>query len=164
MSKLKILRITTETYSLHILLKGQLNYMGQQGMEVFMASTPDVNVPDLEQQQNASFYPLPLTRELTPFKDLLALYACIRLIKKLKPQIVHTHSPKAGIVGMLAAFICGVPVKIHTVAGLPLMEVRGLKRKLLNFVESLTYWCSDWVLPNSKELRTFIIESKLTIN
>jgi glycosyltransferase involved in cell wall biosynthesis len=161
---IKLLRISTETYSLNILLKGQLNYMTKQGIEVFMASSPDENVSYLEEQQNAKFFPLPLSRELTPIKDLIALYHTIRLIIKLKPQIVHTHSPKAGIVGMLAAFLCGVPVKVHTVAGLPLMEATGSKRKLLNLVESLTYWCADWVLPNSNELKNFIIDKKLTSN
>ncbi len=147
---------------MHILLKGQLNFMSQKGLEVYMASTPDANVPALEEQQNAKFFPLPLSRELTPVKDLIALYHTIRLIQKLKPQIVHTHSPKAGVVGMLAAFLCRVPVKIHTVAGLPLMEVTGAKRKLLNFVESFTYWCADWVLPNSQELKKFILDHDFT--
>lgn len=164
MNKVKLLRITTETYSLNILLKGQLKYMGDRGMEVFMASTPDENVSFLKEQQNAAFYPISLSRELTPFKDLISLFHTIRLILRLKPDIVHTHSPKAGIVGMLAAFICRVPVKIHTVAGLPLMEVTGLKRKLLDKVEALTYWCADWVLPNSNELKTFILDNNLSSN
>ena len=162
MKKVKLLRITTETYSLNILLKGQLRYMGERGIEVSMASSPDENVEFLKEQQNANFYPLPLTRELTPIKDLISLFHTIRLIRKIKPDIVHTHSPKAGIVGMLAAFICRVPVRIHTVAGLPLMEVTGFKRKLLDKVESLTYWCADWVLPNSNELKTFILDNNLS--
>ncbi|MCF0039092.1 glycosyltransferase family 4 protein [Dyadobacter fanqingshengii] len=162
MNKIKLLRITTETYSLRILLKGQLRYMSENGMDVYMSSTPDKHVADMEESQKARFYPLHLSRELTPFKDLIALYNTIRLIRKIKPQIVHTHSPKAGIIGMLAAYICNVPLKMHTVAGLPLMEVTGPKRKLLNFVESLTYWCADWVLPNSQELKQFILDNNLS--
>jgi glycosyltransferase involved in cell wall biosynthesis len=164
MSNVKILRITTETYSLRILLKGQLKFMSDQGMDVYMASTPDSHVSDLEYNENGKFSPLPLSRELTPLKDLVALFHTILLIRKIKPDIVHTHSPKAGIVGMLAAFLCRVPVKIHTVAGLPLMETTGFKRKLLNAVEYFTYWCADWVLPNSQELKNFILENKLSLN
>ena len=164
MNKIKLLRITTETYSLRILLKGQLRYMSENGMDVYMSSTPDKHVADMEESQKARFYPLHLSRELTPVKDLIALYNTIRLIRKIKPQIVHTHSPKAGIIGMLAAYICNVPLKMHTVAGLPLMEVTGPKRKLLNFVESLTYWCADWVLPNSQELKQFILDNNLSSN
>ena len=136
--------------------------MSENGMEVYMASTPDEHVPEMVKSQNAQFYPLPLSRELTPFKDLIALFNTIKLIRQIKPEIVHTHSPKAGIIGMLAAYICNVPLKMHTVAGLPLMEVTGPKRKLLNFVESLTYGCSDWVLPNSQELRQFILDNNLS--
>jgi glycosyltransferase involved in cell wall biosynthesis len=162
MKKIKLLRITTETYSLRILLKGQLSYMSENGMEVSIAGTPDEHVPELVKSQHAHFYALPLSRELTPFKDLIALFKAIKLIRQIKPEIVHTHSPKAGIIGMLAAYLCNVPLKMHTVAGLPLMEVTGPKRKLLNFVESLTYWCSDWVLPNSQELRKFILDNNLS--
>ncbi|GGC09393.1 glycosyltransferase family 4 protein [Dyadobacter sediminis] len=164
MNKIKLLRITTETYSIRLLLKGQLKYMSENGMEVYMASTPDEHVPEMEKSQNAQFFPLPLSRELTPFKDLIALFNTIKLIRRIKPDIVHTHSPKAGVIGMLAAYICKVPLKMHTVAGLPLMEVTGPKRKLLDFVESLTYQCSDWVLPNSQELRQFILDNKLSSN
>ncbi|SKB60021.1 glycosyltransferase family 4 protein [Dyadobacter psychrophilus] len=162
MNKIKLLRITTETYSLRILLKGQLRYMSENGMDVYMSSTPDKHVPEMVESQKAHFYPLQLSRELTPFKDLAALFKAIRLIRKIKPHVVHTHSPKAGIIGMLAAYICNVPLKMHTVAGLPLMEVTGPKRKLLNFVESLTYWCADWVLPNSQELKQFILDNNLS--
>ncbi|WP_031526318.1 glycosyltransferase family 4 protein [Dyadobacter crusticola] len=161
MGKIKLLRISTETYSLRLLLKGQLKYMSENGMDVYMAATPDSHVPELERDQNAKFFPLPLSRELTPVKDLIALFHTIRLIREIKPDIVHTHSPKAGTVGMLAAVLCGVPVKIHTVAGLPLMEVNGAKRVLLNWVEKFTYWCADWVLPNSQELRIFILKNLL---
>ncbi|MCF2491107.1 glycosyltransferase family 4 protein [Dyadobacter sp. CY347] len=161
MEEIKLLRITTETYSLRILLKGQLKYMSEHGVEVSMASTPDKFVGDLVLNQRARFYPLNLSRELTPFKDLIALFNTIRLIRKIKPHIVHTHSPKAGIIGMLAAYICRVPLRMHTVAGLPLMEVTGSKRKLLDFVESLTYDCAHWVLPNSQELRKFILDNDL---
>lgn len=164
MKSTKLLRITTETYSLRILLKGQLKFMSQQGIDVYMASSPDSHVAELEKNENAKFFPLPLSRELTPIKDLLSLFYAIRLIRNINPDIVHTHSPKAGIVGMLAAFICRVPLKVHTVAGLPLMEVSGIKRKLLNAVEFLTYWCADWVLPNSEELRKFILDNKLSLN
>ncbi|HEV7380780.1 MAG TPA: glycosyltransferase family 4 protein [Dyadobacter sp.] len=161
MKNVTLLRISTETYSLRILLRNQLAYMGSKGINVVMASYPDQHVKELEQQEKASFYPLPLTRELTPFADAIALFHTVRLIRKIKPDIVHTHSPKAGIIGMLAAAICRVPVKIHTVAGLPLMEVTGPKRWLLNFVEKVVYGCADWVLPNSNQLRDFIIDSKL---
>ena len=76
-----------------------------------------------------------ITRKITILKDLKATYNLYKLIRKEKPDIVHTHTPKAGIIGMLASFFARVPIRLHTVAGLPLMEAIGFKRIILNFVE-----------------------------
>jgi glycosyltransferase involved in cell wall biosynthesis len=77
-------------------------------------------------------------------------------MREFRPQIVHTHTPKAGLLGMLAARLAGVPVRVHTVAGLPLMEATGLKRRVLVMAERLTYACAQRVYPNSKGLLEFI--------
>jgi len=103
-----------------------------------------------------------MTREISPLQDLRSLWAFYRLCKKEKPLIVHSHTPKAGIVGMLGAKLAGVPIRLHTVAGLPLMEANGNKRKLLNFVERLTYSCATRVYPNSQGLYEFILREKFT--
>lgn len=83
-----------------------------------------------------------------------------RLIKNEKPQIIHTHTPKAGMLGMIAGWMARVPIRLHTVAGLPLMETRGFKRLVLDFVEKLTYSYATMVYPNSFGLRDFILQQK----
>ena len=90
--------------------------------------------------------------ELNSFENLAELE---------KPLIVHSHTPKAGIIGMLATKLAGVPHRLHTVAGLPLMEATGKRRKLLDFVERLTYRCATKVYPNSKGLSDFILKNNL---
>jgi len=107
-----------------------------------------------------STYTLDLTRKITPYHDLKAVYSLYRFLSKKKPLIVHTHTPKAGIIGMIAAYFAKVPLRLHTVAGLPLMEAKGIKRKILNTVEVLTYKCASNVYPNSKGLYDFIISEK----
>lgn len=153
---MKILRITTITHSLHLLLRGQLKFLKQNGYKVYVASNTSDEVKFIESNEGVKHFSIPFTRKFNPFYDLLSLYYTIRLINYLKPDIVHTHSPKAGIVGMLAAFICNVPVKLHTVAGLPLMETKGLKMKILIYIEKLTYKLADYVLPNSYNLLSYI--------
>lgn len=103
-----------------------------------------------------------MTRRISPLKDLVATYKFYRLLKIEKPHIVHSHTPKAGIVGMLAAFLAGVPNRFHTVAGMPLLESTGFKRTLLNFVEKLTYYFATKVFPNSKGLYDIILEEGFT--
>jgi glycosyltransferase involved in cell wall biosynthesis len=80
----------------------------------------------------------------------------MRIIWKFKPHIVHTHTPKAGLIGMIAAWLCGVKIRMHTVAGLPLMEVTGLKHTILSLTEKITYACATRVYPNSKALALYI--------
>lgn len=123
-----------------------------------MACTEDARTKQVALREGATFHPLSLSRSLNPLVDLWDLFHTIRLIRKLKPDIVHTHSPKAGIVGMLAAWLCRVPVRIHTIAGLPLTETSGFKRKLLVAVERLTYNLATQVWPNSNEQKKFIFE------
>ena len=105
------------------------------------------------------FY-LPMTRKITPFQDINAVRKLYRFLKKEKPKIVHSHTPKAGIIAMLAAYLAKVPHRLHTVAGLPLMESRGLKRIVLNAVEKWTYRFATRIYPNSRGLYDFILAEK----
>jgi len=145
----KILRITTINLSLEKLLSGQIEYMEQKGCEMSTASFGEFNHKN---HTNISHF----RRAINPIQDLLALLQLIALIRKIKPHIVHTHTPKAGLLGMCAAWICGVEIRLHTVAGLPLMEKKGLLLKLLVLMERLTYWFSTSVYPNSAGLLEFI--------
>ena len=102
-----------------------------------------------------------MTRKITPLQDLSCLIRLIRFFREEKPHIVHSHTPKAGIIGMLAAYFTRVPIRMHTVAGLPLMEEKGVKKRILKTVERLTYRCATHVYPNSKGLLNFIKEKSL---
>src|SRR5690606_26622339 len=95
-------------------------------------------------------------------KDIKAVWQLYKIFKKERPLIVHTHTPKAGTVGMLAAKLAGVPYRLHTVAGLPLLVVKGKKRKLLDVVEKFTYACATKVYTNSFGLYDIILENKYT--
>ncbi|WP_312351335.1 glycosyltransferase family 4 protein [Empedobacter sp.] len=158
----KLFRITTIPASLKILLKGQLRFMNSNGFEVIAVSSNEPVLYELQKEENVQVYPVKMTRKITPFDDLAALWNLYKILKFEQPEIVHTHTPKAGIVGMLAAKLAGVPIRMHTVAGLPLMEASGLKRKVLDFVEKLTYSSATQVYPNSKGLYDFILQNKYT--
>ena len=156
----KLIRITTVPISLKILLKGQHQFMSEQGFEVIGVSSKGQELQDVQNEEHIRIIELEMTRNISPIKDLISLYKFYNLCKKEKPLIVHSHTPKAGIVGMLGAKLAKVPIRLHTVAGLPLMEATGIKRKLLDFVEKLTYSCATKVYPNSKGLYDFILENK----
>lgn len=157
MRKPKLIRITTVPMSLEKLLVGQLEFM-QKHFEVTAISADKAKLEALGKANNYNTFHLEMTRQITPWQDLKAVIRLYRYLKKEKPSIVHTHTPKAGIVGMLASRLARVPNRLHTVAGLPLMEATGIKRKILNAVEKLTYTCATKVYPNSEGLKSFILK------
>ncbi|MEJ1238122.1 glycosyltransferase family 4 protein [Chryseolinea sp. T2] len=151
----KLLRITTVPISLHLLLAGQFRFMREQGFEVYTMSASGKEVSEVI-KEGVPHIAVPFTRKITPFQDLRCLFMLLRFIRKERPDIIHTHTPKAGLIGMLAARMCNVPMRMHTVAGLPLMEASGVKRRILEFTEAVTYACATNVYPNSSGLKRFI--------
>lgn len=157
----KLIRITTVPSSLRTLLKGQHRFMNKHYEVIGIAADGDP-LKEVIQNEGIKTHAVEMTRTITPIKDLKAVFQLYKFFKKEQPFIVHTHTPKAGTVGMLAAKLAGVPHRLHTIAGLPLLEITGNKRKLLNIVEKFTYKCSTLVLPNSFGLERIILEEKFT--
>ena len=159
----KLIRITTIPISLEKLLSGQLQFMSSH-YDVIAVSSDRQKLEAVGKSQNVAVFLLEMTRQITPLKDILAVVKLYFFLKKTKPFIVHTHTPKAGIVGMLAAKLAQVPIRLHTVAGLPLLETKGFKRKILNQIEKLTYHCATKVYPNSNGLLEIIQQNNFCKN
>lgn len=157
----KLIRITTVPMALRYLLAGQMKFMSQNGFDVLMISADGKELNDVIENEKCRHVIVPMTRKITPLQDLRCLLRLIRLFKKEKPDIVHTHTPKAGILGMLAAKYCRIKVRIHTVAGLPMMVEHGWKYGLLRSVEKRTYKAATHVWPNSNSLLEFIVKERL---
>lgn len=155
----KVARITTVPISLKILLKGQLGFI-QQYFNVVAVSSPGSELKELSVSEQIRTIGLRMSRSISPLLDLVSLVQLILITYRESPSIIHTHTPKAGTLGMIAAWLCRVPVRMHTVAGLPLLETKGPKRALLNFVEKITYACATKVYPNSFGLKEIIIKNK----
>ena len=140
--------------SLSILLKGQLKFISKFH-DVIAVSSSGKELIEFEAEEGIRTIPLNMTRKITPIQDIVSLIKMIKIFNKEQPDVVHSHTPKAGIISMLASFMCRVPHRLHTVGGLPLMETTGLKRKVLLFVEWLTYKCSTKIFPNSQGFATY---------
>lgn len=160
--KNKLIRITTVPVSLNVLLKGQLAFMNQFYKVIGVSTYVEHQFSEIKSREKIELISVNMTRTISPLKDIVALYKLYTFLKKEKPFIVHSHTPKAGTIGMIAAKLAGVPHRFHTIAGLPLLESRGSKRKLLNYVEKITYSCATKVFPNSYGLKEIILENKFT--
>lgn len=138
------------------MLGSQLRFLNERGFEVLTASADGPEVQFLKDAR-INHVVVPMTRKITPLRDLQSLFRLLRIIHKFRPDIVHTHTPKAGLLGMLASWLLRIPVRLHTVAGLPIMESEGARKRILGFTEVLTYASATQVYPNSTGLLNYMV-------
>ena len=158
----KLIRITTIPLSLDKLLGEQLSYVNQF-YEVTAVSADRKELERIGAKYGVKNHHVEMTRTISPFKDAVAVCQLYHFLRKEKPAMIHSHTPKAGIVAMMAGWLAGVPHRLHTVAGLPLLERAGPKRKLLNHIEKLTYRLATKVYPNSFELQKIIVQANFCV-
>jgi glycosyltransferase involved in cell wall biosynthesis len=157
----KLIRVTTIPLALNTLLRGQMRFMKENGFEVIMVSADGPERKELVQREGCPHHIIPMTRAITPLADLRSLWKMYRFFKKEKPEIVHSHTPKGGLIAMMAARMAGVKTRVHTIAGLRFMTSTGTTRKLLVRMEKLTASCATNVWPNSRSLKDYVLQNKL---
>ena len=154
----KLIIITTVPMSLATLVKGQAKYLSSYFDVKLVTSFSEKN-QEISKDEGVELKSIDMTRQITIIKDLKALIELYKYFKNQKPDIVYTFTPKAGLLGMMASFLSRVPVRIHNIVGMPLMEATGKKFILLKFIERLTYFFSTNLFCNSFGLKKFINEN-----
>jgi lipopolysaccharide/colanic/teichoic acid biosynthesis glycosyltransferase len=94
-----------------------------------------------------------MARRITPLADLVSLARLWRVFRDIRPDIVHGHTPKGGLLAMVGAFLAGVPLRIYTIHGLPLETATGWRKKLLRWTERLSCLLAHQVHAVSPSLR-----------
>jgi glycosyltransferase involved in cell wall biosynthesis len=107
-------------------------------------------------REDVAWNSVKLTRTISPIQDLLSLWKMYILLRENRPDIVQSYTPKAGLITMTAARLAGVPVRIHGIVGMPLMEARGIRRSLMKFAEKFTYLNATVLTCNSFGLRDYV--------
>ena len=132
--------------------------------EVVAVSSPDSELEIVAKREGVRTISVPMERHISLFKDIKSLFRMIRVFKAEKPDIVHSITPKAGLISMLAARICHVPVRIHTYTGLVFPTTTGMKQRVLIWMDKLLCACATYINPEGKgvenDLRRFGITQK----
>ncbi|MFS4551560.1 glycosyltransferase family 4 protein [Comamonas resistens] len=144
--RLKIVLVTTVPDTLASILIGQPNYLAKH-FDVSLVTSPGSLVERVEQNEGLSVRTVPMERGINPFKDLISIWHMWRTLHRLRPDIVHSYTPKAGLVTMVSAWLCGVPVRVHTFTGLIFPTATGVKQKILIWVDRLICACATHVVP-----------------
>jgi glycosyltransferase involved in cell wall biosynthesis len=121
----------------------------ERGYEVVSVSSPGHELKRLT-ANGVHCIEIPMERHIALTKDIKALFALINTFRKEKPYMVHSMTPKAGMLCMLAAWICRVPRRVHTFTGLVWPTATGIKRRILMATDWLTCACATHIIPEGK--------------
>lgn len=135
------------------LMRGQLKFLREAGFEVAVASAPGEELTSIARAEKAQRIEAPLSREIAPLRDLVALVHIWAILRRIRPAIVNFGTPKAGLIAGLAARLSGVPFRVYTLRGLRGETATGIKRHLLFLCERISCACADRVICVSGSLR-----------
>lgn len=157
----KLIRITTDSISLDVLLKGQLRFLNDHFEVVALASDKERLIAVAKREEIREIY-IKMNREISLLNDFLSLIKLIYVLKKEKPFIVHTNTPKASLLSMVAAKLCMVPNRLYSVTGLRFETVTGGKRFLLILMERITCFCATKVIPEGEGVKKSLLINRIT--
>ena len=136
-----------------LVLSGRLRTLSKAGFQVTLVSSPGALLTRTAALEGVDSVAIPMRREMAPFADLVSLVRLWWLLFRLKPEMTEFSTPKAGLLGTIAAMLCGVPARVYFLRGLKLESCTGVKRRILLVAERLASFCSHAVLCNSDSLR-----------
>lgn len=118
--------------------------------EVQLLSSPGEKIVSLSNQYNIKRHCINIERHISLINDVKSLFRIIKVFRKEKPYMVHSMTPKAGMLCMLAAWITRVPRRVHTFTGLVWPTSTGLKRRILMATDWLTCACATHIIPEGR--------------
>lgn len=161
MNEKTLVHITTVPQTLSF-LSGQLKYMKEKGFKVYVISSSGARLQQFCDQEDIEYKEVNMLRGINVIKDIISLMKMIYILLKIKPDIVHSHTPKASLISMISSWILRVPVRIYHVHGLVFETSKGFKRKVLMLTERISSLLSTQVLSVSDSLKKEMINNKIT--
>lgn len=166
MAKKNIVLCTTVPETLDLILRRQPHFLNQH-FDVSLVTSPAVGVNKIASREGVAVHPVPMKRGIKPAYDLYSLFCMALALRKIRADLIHSYTPKAGLIAMLTGWLCRVPVRVHTFTGLIFPTTHGFKKKLLIWVDCLICACATHVVPEGlgvkNDLKHFRITGK-TLN
>ena len=162
MARTKLIRATTVPGSLESFCNGLLRELQTEGYNVVAVSSPGPEMDIIRRREGVRIVAVPMERRMAPLKDLRSLWGLIRVFRQEKPTMVHSMTPKAGLLCMIAAWFCRVPVRAHTFTGLVFPTAKGMTQKVLIFTDRLTCACATHVIPEGEGVKADLQNYRIT--
>lgn len=145
----RLVHVTTIPLTLEF-FRGQIAFMKERGFEVCAVSSPGPELEEIGRREGIAVYGVPMERKISPASDLRALVRLCSLFRGLRAAIVHAHTPKGGLLGVLAARMAGVKLRLYTLHGIRFSTAAGAQRSILRWAETLTCRAADRVFSVSR--------------
>lgn len=145
----KIIRAVTAPQSLCFCREVMIK-MRMMGYEMVAVTSPGAELDKLRDEDGFHCVAVPMERHISIVNDLKSLWNMIWVLRKERPYMVHSMTPKAGLICMFAAWITRVPRRVHTFTGLMWPTATGLKRRILMSTDRLTCACATHVIPEGQ--------------
>lgn len=134
-------------------VNGTARHLARLGWDVHVVSAPGPHSRALAAEGGVTVHPLAMPRDPSPVRDARALLQAVRLLRRVRPDVISAATPKAGLVLGLAAALCRVPVRVYQLWGLRYETTSGSARRLLRGLEKLSAWSATHVVAVSESLR-----------
>ena len=144
--------LVTSSVTVEAFLRKQPSFLSQHGFKIAVICAPDGDLHGVVETEQTIVRHVPMEREISPPRDMLALWRVYRTLRQLHPTIVNASTPKAGLLGMLAAWLARIPVRVYQQRGLRLETTDGIKRQILMGAEWLAARCATVIVCNSHSL------------
>lgn len=158
---IKIIRATTVPMSLDVFCRDMLRELSKK-YEVVALSSPGANLDNVAEREGVRAIAVPMARRISLKSDLISLCRLVKVFRNEKPTMVHSMTPKAGLLCMMAAWIARVPVRVHTFTGLVFPTATGLKRKILMATDWLTCACATNIIPEGEGVKNDLLNNGIT--
>lgn len=159
--KKKIVRSSTIPQSLSTFCKGVLRELSRE-YEVVAISSPGDALDEVRTREGVRTIAVPMERHISLFKDLKSLWRMWRVLRAEKPDMIHSITPKAGLISMMAAWLAGVPVRVHMFTGLVWPTSTGMKRRILMATDWLTCACATHIIPEGEGVKADLLNHHIT--
>jgi glycosyltransferase involved in cell wall biosynthesis len=141
-----------------LVLNGRLRALQAAGFRVVLISSPGTFLDRMAHDEGVEAVPILIRRHIAPLADMVSLIRLCRVLLQLQPDVTEFSTPKAGLLGNLAAWMCRVPVRVYLLRGLRLETLGGMKRAILLAAERVASACAHHVVCNSRSLRARALE------
>lgn len=162
-NKNKLFIVTTSVKTLEYILRDQPAYLNRY-YDVYVLSNDFISLKKYALKLNLNYYYIPMMRKISPISDIRSIVYLIKTLLKHPPNIIHSYTPKAGLVCAISGYICRIPIRIHTFTGLIFPYKKPFMQFILAAIDSIICKLTKHVIAEGLGVKKLLFDNNITNN